>query len=105
LLPTIETLEKNKILQQLLRDYNIPSAEIDAVVKWEKTFAGHLTREILFRKMLESYSWSNILQLFTPEEVKILLTSGTVTKLRTLSFRLNYEFVRKRLHDIRPIAG
>jgi hypothetical protein len=32
----MKTLEK-KILQQLLWDYNIPSSEMDAVLKGEKT--------------------------------------------------------------------
>lgn len=101
----MDTSEKNKILKQLLWDYNIPIEEINAILKGEKVFAGHFTRETLFRKIIESYSWFTVLSLFTPEEVKTLLTSETVSKIRSSSLKLKYKFVQKRLLEIIPTSG
>lgn len=98
-------IERNRILHQLMWDYNIPSEDIDAVIKGEKESVAHYTREILFQKILESYPWFTILQLYSPEEIKALLTSDTIKKLRSPSLRLKYEFVQQRLQEIIPITG
>jgi hypothetical protein len=99
------TINRDKILQQLLWDYKIPSGELDAVLKGEKVVLGHFTRELLFKKIIETYSWFTILQLFTPEDIKTLLTNETISKIRTASLRLKYEFVQKRLQEIIPTSG
>lgn len=101
----METTEKKQLLNQILWDYNIPTEDIEAVLKGEKKLAGHYTREMLFQRMLESYSWFTIIQLFTPIEIQYLLTSQTISKLRSPSLRQKYEFVQKRLHQIIPVAG
>lgn len=101
----METTEKKQLLNQILWDYNIPTEDIEAVLKGEKKLAGHYTREMLFQRMLESYSWFTIIQLFTPIDIQYLLTSQAISKLRSPSLRQKYEFVQKRLHQIIPAAG
>ena len=101
----MESNERNKLLNQILWDYNIPTEDIEAVLRGDKTKAGHYTRETLFQKMIESYSWFTIIQFFTPEEIQNLLTSQVIDKLRSPSLREKYEFVRKRLREIIPVAG
>ena len=101
----METTEKNRLFGQILWDYNISANDIESVLKGEKKLAGHYTREMLFQKMIESYSWFTILQLFSPQEVYQLLTRETISKLRSPQLRLKYEFVRKRLQQIISVAG
>ncbi len=101
----METSAKNKILDQILWDYNISTEDIEAVLTGEKKLAGHYNREMLFRKILESYSWFTIIQIFTPKEIQGLLTDQTISKLRSPSLRRKYEFVQKRLLEIIPITG
>jgi len=55
--------------------------------------------------MLETYPWFTIVQVFTADEIKSLLTSRVVTRLRTESLRKKYAFVRDRLQQIIPAAG
>jgi hypothetical protein len=98
----MEATEKNKLLNQILWDYNISPEDIEAVLKGKKKFAGHYSREMLFQKLIESYSWFTIIQLFTPNEIQNLLTSQVISKLRSPSLRQKYEFVQKRLHQIIP---
>ena len=102
---SMETTEKNKLLNQILWDYDISNEDIEAVLNGEKKLAGHYTREMLFQKIIESYSWFTIIQLFTPYDIQNLLTSQVICKLRSTSLRRKYEFVQKRLRQIIPIAG
>lgn len=101
----METTEKNKLLNQILWDYNISIEELEDVLTGKKTKAGHYTLEMLFQKMIETYSWFTIIQLFTPNDIQFLLTNQTISKLRSPSLRKKYEFVQKRLHQIIPAAG
>lgn len=96
----IELQERYKLLQQLSWDYGISAEEIQAVLKGKKKYAGHYTKEGLFQKMLETYSWFTILQLFSPYEIKKLLTPDLVNRLRVHSLRKKYEFIRRRLHQV-----
>ena len=96
----METAERMKILNQILWDYNISAEEIDAVLRGEIKQAGHFNRDMIFLKILESYSWFTILQLFSPDQIKSLLTTQVISKLRSPSLRLKYEFVQKRLQQI-----
>lgn len=101
----MESEERKKLLKQILWDYNIPEEDIEAVLKGEKKTASHYNREMLFLKIIESYPWFTIIQLFNPIEIKYLLTTQLINKLRSPSLRLKYEFVQKRLHQIIPTAG
>ena len=100
----METTDKNKLLNQIIWDYNISTEDIEAVLKGKKKLAGHYTREMLFQKMIESYSWFTIIQLFTPNEIQYLLTSQVISKLRSPSLRQKYEFVQNRLSQIIPVT-
>lgn len=100
----METTERNRLLNQIIWDYNISTEDLEAVLKGEKKLAGHFTREMLFQKMIESYSWFTIIQFFSPNEIQYLLTTQTISKLRSQSLRQKYEFVQKRLHQIIPVA-
>ena len=97
--------EKIRIFRQLGWDYKISPADIEAVLKGQKTSAGHFTRESLFIRMLETYPWFTIIQVFTADEIKTMLTRRVVTRLRSESLREKYEFVRHRLQQIIPAAG
>lgn len=92
--------EKHKILNQILWDYNISTEDIEAVLNGEIKLAGHYSREMIFQKLIESYSWFTIIQMFTPNEIQGLLTNKTISKLRSPSLRQKYEFVQKRLSQI-----
>ena len=90
-----------KIYEQLSWDYSISPEDIEAVLKGEKVHAGHFTQEKLFIRMLETYPWFTIIQLFTVDEIQRLLTSRIVSRLRSASLRKKYEFVRHRLQQIK----
>ena len=101
----MEPCERQKLLRQILWDYNIPEEDIESALKDENKTARHYNREMLFLKIIESYPWFTVIQLFNPTEIKDLLTSQVISKLRSPSLRQKYEFVQKRLQQIIPSAG
>jgi len=96
---------KKRLLRQVIWDYNIPGEDIEAVLNGKKKRAGHYSREMLFKKIIETYPWFTVIQLFTPKEIETLLTNEMIKKLRTPSLKNKYEFIRKRLQEIIPSTG
>jgi hypothetical protein len=103
--PEMNSTDKEHLLKQILWDYNIKTEDIESVLTGKMELAGHYTREMIFLKMLESYSWFTILQLLTPFDIRSLLTSNLIKKLRSPSLRKKYEFVQHRLHEIIATTG
>jgi len=101
----METAKRHTFLKQILWDYNISTEDIEAVLRGDMKQAGHYNQEMIFLKILESYSWFAILQLFSPIQIKFLLTNQVIKKLRSPSLRLKYEFVQQRLQQVIPTAG
>lgn len=97
--------QRYRLLRALIWDYTIPVGEVDEVLSGKKSKAGHYNRQALFVKMLETFPWFTIIQLFTPNEIKKMLTDEVIKKLRMPSLRSKYEFVKKRLHEVIPSAG
>ena len=98
-------LQKNILLQQIIWDYNIPVDEIEDVLKGHKQLIGHYNRNMLFRRLLETYPWFTLLEMYTPEELKMMLNNEVIRTLRSPSLQKKYEFVQKRLQEIIPTAG
>lgn len=96
--------EKRKLLGQLIWDYKSSADDIEAVLNGEKEKTGHLTREKLFVRLLESYPWFTVIQLMNVEDIQKLLTEDTISRLRSKSLQKKYEFVRYRLQQIIPAA-
>lgn len=101
----METAKRNTVLKQILWDYTISTEDIEAVLRGDLKQAGHYNQEMIFLKILESYSWYTILQLFSPIQIKYLLTNEVIKKLRSPSLRIKYEFVQQRLQQVIPTAG
>ncbi len=101
----MEPLERKRLIKQILWDYSIPVEDVEALLKGEREMAGHYTREMIFQKIIESYPWFTVIQLFKPQEIKELLTHQVIGKLRSPSLRQKYEFVRNRLHETLPASG
>lgn len=97
--------ERHKIFRQLMWDYNISPVDIEAVLSGEGRSAGHYDKQAVFIKLLESFSWFTVVQLFSPEELRQLLSDDVIKKLRFKSLRIKYEFVQKRLQELVPAAG
>jgi len=92
--------ERRTFFAQMMWDASITSQEVEEIFSGEKSQVGNYNKEALFKRILESYSWFTILQLFTPQQIKELLTDDIIRKIRSASLRRQYEFARKRLQQI-----
>jgi hypothetical protein len=101
----MDSEERKRLFRQIMWDYHIPPEEVEAVFEGKQTRAGHYTRETLFVKLLESYSWFTIVGLFHLNDIRDMLTDSAISKLRSKSLREKYAYVQKRLHEIIPAAG
>lgn len=97
--------EREKLVRQIMWDYSINEEDVSALLSGEKDKAGHYNRTLLFQKILESYSWFTVLNIFTPEEINNMLTADVIARLRVPSLRKKYEFVKKRLQEVIPVTG
>ena len=100
----MEKEKKRELLKQLMWDYNIPVEKLEAVLEGRELHAEHYTRPLLFQKIIETYPWFTVLQLFTPEEINDLLSKDLINKLRVPSLRKKYEFIHRRLQAILTAA-
>ena len=100
----MNTEERHKLFRQIMWDYNIAPDDVDAVLRGEKVTVAHYNKQAIFVKLLESFSWFTVVQLFSPEELSQLLTDDVIKKLRFKSLRTKYEFVQKRLQSLVPVA-
>lgn len=96
---------KIQLCRQIAWDYRLPAEDIAAVIRGTKAFAGHYDRKDIFRKVLETYPWFTVLQLFSPEDIKELLTNDLIDSLRMPSLRNRYDFIQKRLQEAVPTSG
>lgn len=92
--------ERYKLYRQIMWDYSIVPDDIDAVLQGKKNMAGHYSKDMIVRKLLESYSWFTIVKLFGPEELSTLLSNDVINGLRQKSLKSKYEFVQKRLQEV-----
>jgi hypothetical protein len=97
--------DMQQLLKQLVWDYKISAADLKALIEGRKETAGHYKRRDIFKKILESYSWFTVLQIFTVEQIHELLTEELVKSLRTPSLQQKYAFIRKRLQETIPVTG
>ena len=91
--------ESRELVKKILWDYNISLDKVVDVIDGKREYAGHYNREKLFIKVLESFSWTTVLDIFSLSDVKELLTPGVVSKLRTPSLRDRYDNIRKKLQS------
>lgn len=92
--------QRIQLLTQIVWDYDIPVWEVEAVLSGKKLKAGHYTRETIFLKLIETYSWFTLLGLFSAGEIKNMLTPELIAKVRSTDLQKKYEFARKRLQQL-----
>ncbi len=96
---------RRQLYAQLAWDYHISAEALENVIQGVEETAGHYRQTDVFRKVLESYPWFTVLQLFAPGQVLALLTDDMIQSLRTPTLQQQYAFIRKRLSEVLPVAG
>lgn len=87
---------KLKLISQILWDTQLSSEDVCLILDSKKDFVGHVNKNFIFRRCLESYSWFTLLEIFSLQEIKDLLTIEIISKLRSKSLQRKYFF----MHDL-----
>lgn len=91
------TPKQHRLISQLLWDTQLNADDVWPVFDGQKDAIGHVDKSFLFRRCLESYSWFTVLELFTIQQIKMLLTKEVIAKLRSKSLQKKYSFMYEHL--------
>lgn len=92
--------EKLKYFELMMWDSSISPEDVMSVLEGRKTQVNNFDQSALLKRVLESFPWFTIMDLFTTGQIKELLSEELVCKLRSPALRRQYEYARKRLQKI-----
>jgi len=95
----MERTERETLIRQLLWDYNYSPGDLEDVLTGKKDHAGHLTKELIVRRILETYPWFTVIRIIPPDQLAPYLTREQIAKLRSKSLQKQYAFVSQRLQQ------
>lgn len=92
--------EKHIFFERITWDTTISPEDVESVLSGAKDKVGYYDKFALFTRILESYPWFTLIDFFTHQQLKELLSEEVIQQIRSASLRHQYEFVRKRLQEI-----
>jgi len=84
---------REEILKRINWDYNYSVAEIDSFIRGNNFF----DKKPFLIKLLKSASWYSILNTFSKQEIKEILSEEVVDNLHIESLRKKYTYARQVL--------
>jgi hypothetical protein len=95
----MERIERDTLIRQLFWDYHYSPEEVEDVLSGKKDHAGHLTKELIVRRILETYPWFTVIRIIPPDQLAPLLTKEQIGKLRSKSLQKQYAFLSQTLQQ------
>lgn len=92
--------ERLRYFKQIMWDSSISPEEMMEVFEDKRSHIRNYDKTALFKRILESYPWFTVIQLFSNAQIAELLTEEVIKKLRSASLRRQYNYARKRLQKI-----
>lgn len=92
----LEKPEIKKRLKMAFWDYNYSEDELYAVL-FEEAQIEYLPQERIYQRLLETYSWYQLLEIVPKEQIQKLLAENIIKKLRFPQLRNRYYYVRELL--------
>jgi hypothetical protein len=89
--------EKLKYFEQIMWDSSISPEEIAEIFEGRQNNVRNYDKSALFKRILESYPWFTVIQLFSITQIAELLTDDVIAQLRSASLRRQYNYANKRL--------
>jgi len=92
-------------MKSLMWDYDISPELCLEVLEGSRETAGHYNKEMLFKKLIESYRWFTVLKILPPDRIYELLTNEVLDKLRDKKLADHYRFLKSELQRELQITG
>jgi hypothetical protein len=88
---------KEELIAKVLWDTNLGTKDVMPLLEDKVDQVSYLNKSAIFKRCLESYSWFTLLEIFSIEEVKQLLTKDLIAKLRSRALQKKYLFLYEYL--------
>jgi len=89
-----------ELFRQIMWDSSLTPEEVMQVFDGDQSEVPNINKSALFRRLLESYPWYTLLELFPNHQLASLLTEEVISKLRSESLKRQYAYARKRLQSL-----
>ncbi len=87
-------MQASEIEQQLAKafwDVAVDPDELYKLLTGELEKVGHISRERLYRRLMETFSWYQVLEIVPGDQIENMLHENTISKLRNKSLQKRYE--------------
>ncbi len=87
-------MQSSEIEQRLAKafwDVAVDPCELYQLLVGESEKVGHITRERLYRRLMETFSWYQILEIVPGDQIKNMLDENTISQLRNKTLQKRYE--------------
>ncbi len=87
-------MQSSETAQQLAKafwDVSVDPDDLNKLLTGESEKVGHITRERLYRRLMETFSWYQVLEIVPGDQIKNMLDEKTISKLRNKTLQKRYE--------------
>jgi len=97
-------IQIKKLLAKAFWDVDVDPDELFLLLSGEKDQSGHITKERLFRRLMETYSWYQILEIVPENQLDGLLCQKVISQLRNENLQKRYEALAEILRT-NPVSA
>jgi len=95
-----------RYLAKAFWDVNVDPGELYLLLTGEIDQTGHITKERLFRRLMETYSWYQILEIVPGDKLESMLNEQIIEQLRSKTLQKRYATLAEILRENSiPLAG
>ncbi len=87
----MQSSETEQLLAKAFWDVAVDPDELNKLLTGESEQVGHITRERLYRRLMETFSWYQVLEIVPGDQIKNMLNENTISKLRNKTLQKRYE--------------
>ncbi len=87
----MQSSETEQLLAKAFWDVDADPGELYRLLTGESEKAGHITRERLYSRLMETFSWYQVLEIVPGDQIKNMLDENIISKLRNKTLQKRYE--------------
>ena len=98
--------EKYNKLKKIFWDYNVDLLPLDKFINLETERIDEYMYKLVTTRMLERLNWYDLMDILGIEQLKEILSSGIIKRLRSIELKDRYERIRRILYkEPLPLSG
>ena len=93
----MQSSETEQQLAKAFWDVDVDPNELRQLLMGDTERVGHITRERLYRRLMETFSWYQVLEIVPADQVKNMLDENIISRLRNKTLQKRYEVLAEIL--------